>query len=630
MLEREEVARLEADLPRLEDWGASLLVPFQARKLRGAGVVWINERWFLERHLDVTCPATRQRACAWLVNQFACGVPGDSNPAGAYTDEEKTFHADRYGGSGGIVPHGGSGRAGISGCFQAKGIGVTPLVGEVRSWTYSHGCMWLEEALREAIYSEIAAAEFPHGAVPVVAVLDAGMRYVMPDGEPGERRAIVVRPVALRPSHLERAPMFGGARRERQEKDTNDTSDVDRVVDVVRAFDAGVAAGGMSGLRVSGLMDLLTRVAEQVAFGQVHRLCHGGYLTSNLTLNGELLDFGSFRSVPDWSKVFPLDNMPGFGDEMLLLGSAIRSLVFYHRKYKRPEAPAVSEPLLVQVVARVLAARFDLECLRVWRVNDVADADLRRAVIEAMREYFAAQQKITVSYQRGFRSIQPWIGDALAGEQAEDGSLEARLLARVDAALDACFGASGRARRELSHFTATRLLRPRPSLYREDLQSWLYDRLGGQKAASPPDADSLSDAIRECLSSGRRHWPFLTPDLAVVAQVSWGHSSALLCRDVDAASWCLWAEGVRSGDRVRLFDRWVPIDSVVEFHAASDERRWAGRFPVREDASGFDLSVPSRHFTPPDLARWHTIIDPDRIRASALTSSSGRDRAAAG
>ena len=619
VLAPDEIARLEAGLPRLSEWGTALLVPFTARRLRGASVLWLNERWFLERHLDVTDAATRRRACAWLLDEFAYSVPGSADPDDAFSAGEKTFAADRYGGSG-MVPHGGSGRAGLSGCFQAKGVGVTPLVGDVRSWTYSHGCMWLEEALREAIYSEIAAAEFPHGAVPVIAVLDAGVSYRLPSGEVGERRAIVVRPAALRPAHLERAPMFGGAAGERQARDTNDTTDVKRVVDAIRAFGAGAADGQTPGRHVTGLIDLFVRVAEQVAFGQVHRLCHGGYLTSNVTLDAELLDFGSFRAVPDWSKAYPLDNMPGFGDELLLLRSAIRSLCFFFRKYRLPGSPELPEALVQQAVAQALARRFDLECLRLWSIDDVADADLRRVVIDAMREYFAEQQRVGVAIQRGWRSVQPWIGDELLSREPRGSgarealSLEGRLLLRIDDALTAHFGAAGSGRRELAWLTAARLLKPRPGLYRENMQAWLYEALGGQSSTSAPDAGSIADAVRECLTRGRRHWSLVPAGLAVTAQISFGHSSALLCRDVAASRWQLWVEGVRSGERVRLFDRWLPVESLGDFRAASGDTRWAGLFPVRDVGGGLELGVPSGHLALPEMARWHTIIDPDRLR----------------
>ncbi len=615
MLAPDEIARLEAGLPRLSAWGPALLVPFQARRLRAASVVWLNQRWFLERDVDVTDPATHRRACAWLLGEFGYHVPGPGDDEHASGGEEKTFHADRYGGSG-HLPHGGSGRAGLSGCFQAKGIGVTPLVGDVRHWTYSHGCMWLEEALREAVYAEIAAAEFPHGALPVIAVLDTGLHYRLPSGQLGERRAIAIRPAALRLAHFERAPMFSPVEREQPARETNDTSDVDRVRDAIRRFDASAGDGSEPGVGVRGLADALTRVAEQAAFGQVHRLCHGGYLTSNVTLNGELLDFGSFRAVGDWSKVFPLDNMPGFGDELLLLVPAIKSLCFFLGKYGPRGVSRPSEVDLLDEMRRAMTARFDRECLRIWNLEE-AEEGVARMVVGAMREYFAAQQKRIGSYQLGYVPVQAWIGDeldrgGLEAEPGDDPPLERRLLARIGDALTVHHGAVGDAGRRLAVMTASRLLRPRPTLYREKLQGWLWDRIGGQSSPAPPDPDAVAEAFGSILSTGRRHWPLLAAGLAVHAQVSTGATSAILCREAASSAWCLWVEGVLARGRVRLFDRWIPLESLSDVEAAAGGQRWAGRFPAREDGhGGFDLGAASRLFALPAMDGWFWLAEPD-------------------
>ena len=614
MLTGEEIARLEAGLPRLAGWGPAMLVPFRARRLARASVAWLNERWFLERGVDVADPATRARAGAWLVDELGYQVPDPGDPDDAYGADERIFHADRYGGSG-HVPHGGSGRAGLAGCFQAKGIGPTPLVGDVRAWTYSHGRAWLEEGLREAICAEIAAAELPHGALPVIAVLDAGLRHRLPSGELGERRAIVVRPAALRLAHFERAPMFRAADEQGAERQTSETGDVDRVRGAIRAFQAGLAGEPAAGVRVSGLAEALERVAEQAASGQVHRLCHGGYLTSNVTLNGELLDFGSFRSVGDWSKVFPLDNMPGFGDELLLLVPAIQSLCFFFRKYGGGAAAAPTERELLARVRRALDARFDSECLRIWGLEGGA-GEAAREVVAAMREYVAAQQRRIGSFQMGLVPIQGWIGDQLdaTDEAAGAGSLERRILARIEDALAAHHGSREHPGYRLARMTAARLLRARPALYRERLQGWLWDRLGGQRSPEPADPDAVAAAVRWTLSSSRRHWPLLAPGLAVAAQVSTGSSSALLCLDVAAGSRCLWVEGVRAADRVCLFGRWLAADELRAHHAASAGALWAGRFPVREVDGAADLAGQALPFELPPAADWSWLIDPGAAR----------------
>ncbi|EQD63053.1 MchC protein, partial [mine drainage metagenome] len=105
--------------------------------------------------------------------------------------------------------------------------------------------------------------------------------------------------------------------------------DVKRVKDAVRIFTSTDQVRCEIGITVGGLKELVQNISRQIAFGQVHRLFHGGYFSSNLSINGELLDFGSFRSLPDWGKSFVMDHVPPFGDEMRLLALIIESLVFH-------------------------------------------------------------------------------------------------------------------------------------------------------------------------------------------------------------------------------------------------------------------------------------------------------------
>ena len=107
---------------------------------------------------------------------------------------------------------GACGRVTIIGKFQAKGIGQTPLVGQGAPAGHSHGCMSLAEAVLEALFAEIAAAEFPCAAVPIIAIMDTGLTFSSPDPEDkydqNVPRAIAVRPAAVRIAHAERAPLF--------------------------------------------------------------------------------------------------------------------------------------------------------------------------------------------------------------------------------------------------------------------------------------------------------------------------------------------------------------------------------------------------------------------------------------
>jgi hypothetical protein len=587
MLNSAEIRQIEAGLTSLSDWSDSMLVPFQATRLSRAKVVWLNERWFLERQIDVLDCSTRKRVVAWLIDEFAYCVPAKSDPHDAYVAVEKIFGADRYGGSG-LVPHGGSGRAGISGRFQVKGIGVTPLVGNIQTWSYSHGCSWLEECLREAICAEVAIAEFPHEGVPVIAVIDAGMNYRMPDGELGERRGLMVRPCVVRPAHLERASMFAGSDSHRQEAAAED---VQRVRDAIGHFEKWVAPGASVEGRAAGLEDFFFRISEQIAFGQVHRLCHG-FFTSNMTLSGELLDFGSFRSLPDWAKVFTQDHMPGFGGERHLLKAAVKSLCYFYNKYKSADSSEMKEAALLAVAERALAARFDMECLRVWNLQDVPAGDLRDVVLDAMRRYYEKQQQTNVSLERGFTSLLPWLGNALDGRATDavatgKPTIESETIERIENALVANFGAdaAGVARARRSRSTARRLLMPRDVLYREALQETLYGMLGGQNQILGPEVDRVADTIRSILSAGRRHWPRLGIEWIVLAQASWGYCSAVFCRDATMSKYGWWVETIRCQDHVRIFEQSIPSRDLHAWLATSDDRLWTGFFPANKDGS---------------------------------------------
>ena len=226
----DEIARLKRGLPRLAQWSNSILGPFDARRLRSGAVAWVNHRWFLERGFDLSQGGVRERVIAWLVDEFAWCVATNGK---GFASEGRTLWADRYGSSDGSCPYGGSARVATIGCFQVKGIGQTPMVGKGAVAGHTHGCLSLAECLREAIWAEFAEAEFPRGAVPVIAVLDTGLEFSSPDSEDrydqNVRRGILIRPAVVRPAHAERAPLFGhpvGDFINRQSEDVQRTRDV--------------------------------------------------------------------------------------------------------------------------------------------------------------------------------------------------------------------------------------------------------------------------------------------------------------------------------------------------------------------------------------------------------------------
>ena len=95
----EEVSRLEAGLPRLQEWSDRMLVPFQARQLKQVSLLWINTRWFLQRGIDVTETMIARRVSLWLHAEFGFSVPREGDPADAFTIGSRIVYADRYGSS---------------------------------------------------------------------------------------------------------------------------------------------------------------------------------------------------------------------------------------------------------------------------------------------------------------------------------------------------------------------------------------------------------------------------------------------------------------------------------------------------------------------------------------------------
>src|SRR5262249_51128628 len=148
-----------------------------------------------------------------------------------------------------------------------------------------------------------------------------------------------VRPAIARIAHAERAPLFLHSLTGYSNSQLDDAR---RTRDVVQRWSTRGTGRGPVDQAMPELPELVSRIAEQVAFGQVHRLFSGGYFSSNLSVGGALLDFGGMRALPNWVNARTLDGVVGFGDEMKIVYKLIESLAFYFKKY-RPAA--ASHPL---------------------------------------------------------------------------------------------------------------------------------------------------------------------------------------------------------------------------------------------------------------------------------------------
>lgn len=598
----DEIRHLTRGIPSLSQWGASALVPFTVRRLRAPSVVWTNWQWFSERGFDLSHAHTASRISSWLLAEFGWIVDSELNNS---TAERRTMWADRYGSPDGMSPHGGSGRVATAGRFQAKGIGRTPLVGAESSVGHAHGCESLAECFREAIWAEIACAEFPHGAIPVIAILDAGLNFSSLDPsdryDQNVRRGILVRPAVVRPAHAERAPLF---KHPLSEFINRQSEDVERTREMIASWAA--TSGKTGAASVADVLNKCVRaIAEQAAFGQVHRLFSGGYFSSNVSIHGELLDFGNMHALPNWARTQVHSAVAGLGDEMLLLGPLIGSLAFHFTKYLRC---GNRDDLGASLFGSATAAY-----QRAWRAYSLSlfQADrlapnAQNKIYDALRCYYTEQQRNFVKYRFGLpvENCRPpptaWVHDALIAENFPVDTSECRIL---DAVAGALRGHTDRRQHYLSFATAARLLMPRPSVERV----YLLDTLG---AAIPPvgsrrslDPHALRCLVHNTVSSARRVWPRLPHGVAVLGHTVRDGSSALLCTQSNHGPQSAWLEGICTpAERLHWFEHRFVAPDFAGFHLHREGCFWRVLCPAQKvGKSSWRVILPDGAISLPEL-----------------------------
>ncbi|WP_217430919.1 hypothetical protein, partial [Sphingomonas bacterium] len=301
---------------------------FEVRRFRRPSVLWLNDRWFLECGTDLARAGARKSAERTLLERFAVSAPSHFDPPAGFGETAAPLCCDSYGAPNGSV-HGGSGRVGGRDGLQAKGIGRTPLAAVRADDFHSNGCLWLEEALRETVFSEIVANEFPFGGVPVIALIDTGEQLYWPDGQRAPFRAIMVRPEVIRLAHFQRSVFFGtaGFRGSDQELDAIRTRDVWRWFD--HADDQP-----RNNLRLT-MTEVFRRIGIQYGYAHVSRLWPGPFYSSNVAIDGRLLDFGSMRWLTFERNYARVAADRDFGGETEFVVNTARSIASLSRKYAR-------------------------------------------------------------------------------------------------------------------------------------------------------------------------------------------------------------------------------------------------------------------------------------------------------
>jgi hypothetical protein len=305
-------------------WG----LPFLMQKNANSKIAWSNARLKFEGGDQA------------LLDEFAWHVPIDKTQIESDA-VVKTFHAERYGGSG-IHNNGGGVRAAWTGNWIAKGVGINLLSGysddEAATFRH-HGRARLSELMSEAVWGEVLHHALPYGAARVTAVLAPGERVL------GTIAGVEIREFVWRPAHFMRASRFV-PRVENLPLISSDTARVKYAISQLPKIlpqtnshpspSIKAGKGKISSLdRLNlGLDEMVRRFAEQLAASKSKRLTHGALTMSNISIDGRWLDLASAGALPGFGE---RKEFQSFWDEHNSLIPCLEELCFYIGKYF-PEA----------------------------------------------------------------------------------------------------------------------------------------------------------------------------------------------------------------------------------------------------------------------------------------------------
>ena len=305
-----EIPSLSAGPPTVlgKKLGEHSYITAEARKLTQAKVVWINWDYLTQAGFDVGNRVMTPEIEKAILDAFAWGIPAPNEPTAAFSEtEKKLFYIDRYGGDG-LAGNMGSGRAGTAGDIQIKGLGKTDLVTTV-GHGHSNGTAEIEEAIREAIYGEVAQV-LPYGANRVIAVLDRGTTTTFEWGHT-QTNALIVREDSLRPAHYMKNLWGRGPLMESEDQRTQEAlTYFTKAFPVPKEFQHSSKPNQIR----QAVLAYADRVAEQLAAAFALKIYHGATSISNIEASGRFIDYGTITTLHDYGKVKIIPANDPFGE----------------------------------------------------------------------------------------------------------------------------------------------------------------------------------------------------------------------------------------------------------------------------------------------------------------------------
>lgn len=303
---------------------------FDTFRLKGVELVWFNNDLLKKYNLD----GSKEEIETFLLNEYSYVLPNYADSNRLIFNECKTFWADRYG-SRHEVCNGGSARCGFDGAFQVKGIGVTPLVAQNMSKSHSHGKLFLDEAISEAIWGEICHQHLPFGSIRTLAIIKTNVQegFSYSDNCPKKPCALAIREFSIRPAHFERATFFWPFP-EYISLRNDDTARVKECINYLpRSF--GLSDSILSSKKelFDCLKNFVLRIAKQIAYSRVKGIPHGSLTSSNIGIDGRFLDFGTITAVPDFGNYVIANGVGAVWDDHLLITQWLKNLFVNIEKY---------------------------------------------------------------------------------------------------------------------------------------------------------------------------------------------------------------------------------------------------------------------------------------------------------
>lgn len=289
-------------------------VSFDAYKLNETEVVWINRNLIEEYNIAFDENFLKGE----LIDNFSYVSKGYAKKQRMEINDKKQFMADQYG-SRHEVCNGGSARCGLNGHFQIKGIGPNPLVATNISESHSHGKLFIDEAISEAIWGEICHKHLPYGAIRTLAIIKTNTKHKFGylDEAPYKHCALAIREVSVRPAHFERCTFFWPAVNYSYLRD-NDANRVRKALPYLSKF----LLGGVEGASLSDAFNkMIDRLACQIAASRVKGIPHGSLTSSNISVDGRFLDFGTITAVPDFGNYVLANGVGAVWDDHALIES---------------------------------------------------------------------------------------------------------------------------------------------------------------------------------------------------------------------------------------------------------------------------------------------------------------------